>query len=277
MSILIFSDPKIPKLDLKNKAIVDSKLFYTNLKDIMVDKHSEIYITIHDNKILLENHERDENKKVKSIIDKDLNVYYYDGIPVVFKGDNVLKQVKEFKKFSEKIMIEASGSTPVKITCSSNDLHIEFWYATRMLEEINDMKIQKMEEQKKIVDAEPEIKNLNIKTEVKEIVRPICKTKRRPYNKYQWSQDMEILKKQIEEHTFNKETENDSIRKIVEYQGFVFFINIPINETELSYTRIKNQDAAMIIQKVLPEKYILIAWYRWNTNGWIAQSVKKVS
>lgn len=127
-------------------------------------------------------------------------------------------------------------------------------------------------------DWEPvkeEIEREQVANDIKSVVRPICKTKRQPYNKYQWSQDMEFIKDQLEKHRLNKETERDKVKKTVEYKGFVFFINIPKTETELSYIKIKNKDGSQIIQHVLPDGYVLIAWYKWNGNGWIAQTVKR--
>jgi proliferating cell nuclear antigen len=275
-------DPKIPKIDLKNKAVVNSKIFYNDLKGVINKNHSEIYLTMLENCIILENHDENNDKSVKAIIDRDMDVYYYDDTTSVFIGDSILKQVNEYKKFSEKLTIETSANTPMKINCSSNELHVEYRLAPIIQDDIKPMIKQ---------EVESEIKNQKIKTEIfetlkptseiketsKPMVIPICKPKHRPYNKFQWSQDMETVKDKIEKHRFNKETEKDLVKKTVKYQGFVFFINVPKSDTVLSYSRIKNMGASEIIQRVLPERYVLIAWYRWNNNGWVAQTVKKAS
>jgi len=52
---------------------------------------------------------------------------------------------------------------------------------------------------------------------------------------------------------------------------------MPKTETDLSFIKIKNKDGSQLIQKALPQGYVLIAWYKWDSNGWIAQTVKKAT
>ena len=86
---------------------------------------------------------------------------------------------------------------------------------------------------------------------------------------------MEYIRDTIEKHRLNRDTKQDKIKQVAEYKGFVFFINRPQTETELSYVKIKNKGGDQIIQQVLPDGYVLIAWFKWHEKGWIAQTVKK--
>ena len=277
------SDPEIPDIELKNKAVVNSKIFYHNLKGVIINKnHSEIYLTMFENCIVFENHDENNDKCVKAVMDQDVDVYYHDDIPCVFRGISLLKQVNEYKKFSDKMIIETSSNAPMRITIGGNDLHVEYRVTPTIMDDIKPVIDQKVESEVK--KQEIGIENFEvlkpvseIKETVKSVVIPICKPKHRPYNKFQWSQDMETVKNKLEKHRFNKQTEKDLVKKTVEYHGFVFFINVPKSDTELSYGRIKNLDASEIIQRVLPRSYVLIAWYRWNESGWVAQTVKKAS
>ena len=271
-------DPIIPDMEFKNKVVVNSKIFYHTLKGVILNKKfSEIYLTMLENCIVLENHDENNDKSVKAVIDQNIDVYYHDDTSCVFRGINLLKQVNEYKKFSDKLTIETSSNTPMRITVGSNNLHVEYRFTSTIIDGIKPMTNQKVEsgintEKFEVLKTVSEINET-----VKPVVIPICKPKHQPYNKFQWSQDMETVKERLEKHRFNKETEKDLVKKTVEYHGFVFFINVPKSDTELSYCRIKNMDASGIIQRVLPSSYVLIAWYRWNSNGWVAQTVKKAS
>jgi hypothetical protein len=276
-------DSEIPDIELKNKAVVNSKIFYHNLKGVIINKnHSEIYLTILENCIVFENHDENNDKCVKAVMDQDVDVYYHDDTPCVFRGISLLKQVNEYKKFSDKMIIETSSNAPMRITIGGNDLHVEYRVTPTIMDDIKpviDQKVESEIKKQKIGTENFEVLKTvsEIKGTVKSVVIPICKPKHRPYNKFQWSQDMETVKNKLEKQRFNKQTEKDLVKKTVEYHGFVFFINAPKSDTELSYGRIKNLDASEIIQRVLPERYVLIAWYKWNNNGWVAQTVKKVS
>lgn len=325
------SDPKIPVIDFKNKATVDIKTFYNNLKPIILNKNYEQNkIAITQNSIILEQYDEDEDhdKIDPVIIDSDLEIITTNNDYTVFRSDILIKQVNEYKKYFDRMTIETTGESPIKITATNNDLHVEYWLAPVIPDEsYGKQKI--IEEQKEELEPEPEIseevktdtekqiqyevneedtdelsedrhldppdqkddwsevkeelENEQIlkdvesmaKPEIKPMVIPICKPKRQPYNKYQWSQDMEFVKNNIEKHRNNKETKQDRVKKTVEYKGFVFFVNKPKIETELSLIKIKNKNGSELIQKALPGGYVLIAWYKWSDNGWIAQTVKK--
>lgn len=312
ISVECIENVKVPRLELKNRVLVNTKMFYDTLKNVLYEpikddtgkeKFKQFYngafLTILQNRIILENlcsFDEDRDRKNRGCIIADTNiltVVYGNSATTAF-SDEVFKHLQIFKKNWEHVTVETDYFHPIRISGDNGFVQFEYWRAPAMPDEIDRTEFDKVQKEamgKKEVKTGPEVKDLKAKAEVvekvepkpeiketvKPVVKPICKPKRQLYNKYQWSQDMEIVKDKIEKHRFNRGTERDQVKKTVEYQGFVFFINVPKFETELSYVKIKNKDAAKIIQKVLPEKYVLIAWYKWSNNGWVAQAVKKVS
>lgn len=176
-----------------------------------------------------------------------------------------LEAIKEIVKPTEFDRVEPVDGTVGGIEYASDEVNDPEVYGDAELE-------NSQEEYIDAYKAKPEPKS---KEDVKPMVIPIRKPKHQPYKKQQWSQDMEYIKNIIEKHRFNRDTKQDKIKQVAEYKGFVFFINRPQTETELSYVKIKNKGGDQIIQQVLPDGYVLIAWFKWHEKGWIAQTVKK--
>ena len=187
--------------------------------------------------------------------------------------DDIRDQHKAVEKSKKEVKPEMEIKEEIKTDIEHETFREDLEKDREKFEEDRDL--DPLEQKDDYEMVKEEIEREQIANDIKSVVRPICKPKRQPYKKYQWSQDMEFIKDQLEKHRLNKETNKDKVKKTVEYKGFVFFINIPKTETELSCIKIKNKDGSEIIQQVLPDGYVLIAWYKWNSNGWIAQTVKK--
>ena len=217
-------------------------------------------------------------------------------------SDEILKHLSDYKKYWKHVTLETDYYHPIKISGDNGFVQFEYWRAPSMPDEIDRERFEEVQKEtviKEEIKPEPEVitqveKKIEPEPEVKPktkptvklipgycdgkrfyMVKPICKPKHQPYKKYQWSQDMEEIQDKLEKHRLNRETKKDRVKQVVEYKGFVFFINKPLIETELSYIKIKSKNGAQIIQQALPEGYVLIAWYKWGDMGWIAQAVKK--
>ncbi len=96
--------------------------------------------------------------------------------------------------------------------------------------------------------------------------------------KLKWTKEMEKVRSQLINSEKNKETWNDDVKKILDYKGFTFFLNIPVcvagwSSEFSSYKVLTYSDE--LIQEILPRGYKLIAWYGWGGNGWVAQTKKE--
>jgi len=175
-----------------------------------------------------------------------------------------LEAIKEIVKPTEFDRVEPVDGTVGGIEYAADEVNDPAVYGDAELED----------SQEEYIDAYKDKPEPKSKEGVKPMVIPIRKPKHQPYKKQQWSQDMEYIRDTIEKHRLNRDTKQDKIKQVAEYKGFVFFINRPQIETELSYVKIKNKNGNQIIQQVLPDGYVLIAWFKWHENGWIAQTVK---
>lgn len=95
--------------------------------------------------------------------------------------------------------------------------------------------------------------------------------------KLKWTKEMEEIKERIKGSLLNKETWNDEVKKVLEYKGFTFFLNIPIcvaggGTGHDAYKAVDKGDS--VIQSILPKGYKLVAWYGWGGIGWLAQTKK---
>ena len=96
--------------------------------------------------------------------------------------------------------------------------------------------------------------------------------------KLKWTKEMETIKKQILLSPLNKETWNDKVKKVLEYKGYTFFLNIPPcvagwDSEHSAWNAIDKGDS--IIESALPKGYKLVAWYGWGGSGWLAQTKKE--
>jgi len=95
--------------------------------------------------------------------------------------------------------------------------------------------------------------------------------------KLKWTEEMKICRSEIANSPLNKETLDDEVKKVLEYNRYTFFINIPIcvagGSKYSSWQAIRKGDD--LIQEALPKGYKLVAWYGWGGSGWIAQTVKE--
>ena len=314
---------KIPKVELKNRISVDTRIFHNSLEGVMSNKNYEqTSITVEKDAIILENFDEDEdsNKQRRSVIMQDtgsLKIDYCNpGDYTLFRSDLLIKQIREYKKHFDNIAIETSPNNPIRITGSYNSLQVEYWIASIIVDD-GDIEIDQeteVEKDKKELKPEPEVKEPvkpeiyvseeqkegiehaiakemlenetqqleedRQETEVEKSTEPVIdiysdrlsirKPKGLSYEKHQWTVDMEKIKDMLDK-SLNKKNKK-ALSKITELQGFVFFLVSPIN-------KIKIDDSASedIIERLLPEGFVLIAWYRYRTDKWIAQTVEKVT
>jgi hypothetical protein len=97
----------------------------------------------------------------------------------------------------------------------------------------------------------------------------IRKPKGLPYDKFQWTSDMEKYKDKI--YKKSEQKSKKALLKVIDKQGFVFFI---VHSNTNNVNSDKNT-CENIINELLPRNFVLIAWYQINFENWIAQTVKK--
>ncbi len=310
---------KIPILELKNKLSVNAKIFHDNLKGVISNtNYEQTSLTVEKDAIILENYDEDEdnNKQHRSVIMQDTGSLKLDycnpGNYALFRSDLIIKQIREYKKYFDRITIETSPNNPIRITGSDDNLQVEYWIAPIIVE------IEDTEPDQK-TEIETDTKELIPELEVKEPVKPeiyvpegqkediehaiaekmlenetqqleeaeveknlepvidmyadrmsIRKPKGLPYEKHQWTVDMEKIKNTLEK-SLNKKNKKE-LSKITELQGFVFFKVISTNKI-----KIDNSTSEDIIEHLLPKGFVLIAWYRYRTDTWVIQTVEKVT
>ncbi len=310
---------KVPILELKNKLSVNAKIFHDGLKGVISNTNYEkTSLTVEKDAIILENYDEDEgnNKQHRSVVMQDTGAMKLDycnpGDYTLFRSDLMIKQIKEYKKYFERITIETSPNNPLRITGSNDNLQVEYWIAPIIVETEDSEPEQKTEIEidTKELKLEPEVEEpvqpeiytsegtkediertiakerLANKiqqleeTEIEKSIKPVVdmyadrlsirKPKGLPYEKHQWTIDMEKIKNTLEK-SLNKKNKK-ALSKITELQGFVFF---KVNST--NKIKIDNNAGEDIIERLLPEGFVLIAWYRYRTDTWIAQTVEKVT
>jgi len=279
-------DPKIPKLELKNKVTINTKTFHDNLKKVIINKYrSENKIKMTKNTVILEDCDQDgyEDKVEPVIIDNNLTVDYFNNNHTLFSGDTLIDQIKQYNKYYDTIIIETTAKTPIKVSGDNDTMQFEYYLAPILKEEEQE-KTDIKEEQKE--ETEPEPVDVCEPTEPTEPLimiskkpdkdkqeidiykdrKSICKPKQCPYEKQQWTVDMDAVKEKIEQKL--SKIPIDKLRKITDYQGFVFFV---YNLGEKTIITVNNEK----IEQSLPEGYVLIAWSKLPSKGWVAQTVKK--
>ncbi len=349
-----WSSEKPPKVDLKNKVSVNTKIFYDSLKGIISNKNYEhTYISTTRDSLILENQDDDEDhdKENRSVIMQDteaLIVDYFnaaDNNYTIFRSDILIKQINEYKKCFDNITIETSPNTPIRITANNNNLQVEYWIAPLIRDDDHERQVI-LEDQEEEPDTEKELKprteiEKTVEPEtiepleaIKEIVKPtefdkvepvdatvngieyasdevndpeayadiderqeeyIEKNKDKPepeieevepvidvysdrlsirkpkglkYEKHQWTPDMEKIKDKLEKSL--KKRSKKALSKVTEMKGFVFFV---VNSTDV---KVDDNTRENVIENLLPDGFVLIAWYRYRPEKWIAQTVKKV-
>ena len=172
-------DPKIPKVDLKNKVSIDTKIFYDSLKGIMSNKNYEhTYISTTRDSLILENQDEDEdhNKENRSVIMQDmgaLTVDYCnaaDNNYTIFRSDILIKQVNEYKKCFDHVIIETSPREPIRITANNDNLQVEYWLAPLIRDNDHERQVILEDQEKEEITPKPEIKEPL--EAIKEIVKP---------------------------------------------------------------------------------------------------------
>ncbi len=332
-----WSDPEIPKVDLKNKVSINTKIFHASLKGIISSKNYEqTYISTTRDSLILENQDDDEDhdKENRSVIMRDtgaLTVDYCnaaDNNYTIFRSDILIKQVNEYKKCFDQVTIETGPREPIRITANNDSLQVEYWLAPLIRDNDHERQVI-LEDQEEEAKPEPEISE-EVKTDMEEqiqyevneedfdkfsedrhldppeqkdnwddvktdieneqIVKDIDKKEtsgevkpvitiysdrlsiRKPkgleYEKHQWTIDMEKIKDKLEK-TLKKESKK-ALSKVTEVKGFVFFV---VNSTDV---KADNNTRENIIENLLGAGFVLIAWYRYRPEKWIAQTVKKV-
>lgn len=98
----------------------------------------------------------------------------------------------------------------------------------------------------------------------------ICKPKGLPYNKHQWTIDMEKIKAILDR--LLKKASKKALAKATECEGFIFFI---VHSTDK--VNVDDLMGEAIIKNLLPGGFVLIAWYRYQPEKWIVQAVEKVT
>lgn len=351
-------DPKIPKVDLKNKVSINTKIFYDSLKGIMSNKNYEhTYISTTRDSLILENQDDDEDhdKENRSVIMQDtgaLTVDYCnatDNNYTIFRSDFLIKQINEYKKCFDHVIIETSPREPIRITANNDNLQVEYWLAPLIRDDDHERQViledQEEPDTEKELKPETEIEK-TVEPEIiepleaiKEIVKPtefdkiepvdatvngveyatdeindpeaytdiderqeeyiethkdklepkskskskeeiepvidvhsdrlsIRKPKGLEYEKHQWTIDMEKIRDKLEK-SLKKESKK-ALSKVTEIKGFVFFV---VNSTDV---KADNGTGENIIENLLGTGFVLIAWYRYKPEKWIAQTVKKV-
>jgi len=285
-------DPEIPRLILTNKATLETKTLHANIRAIMPEKKTRWStcgkMTINNESMVLEKHDSEETEETqKAVLDKSHLIALVSGNDsgLIFTVDKVEEQLREFKRSFSQVTLETNGSNhPLKITANNDDMSVEYMLAPIIEQEERQETVEPNQE----LEPEAEIRTENIpevepepeiEPELPEIIPPleqtpevntpeptmvICKPKRQPYEKHQWTIDMESVRDAIERCCSTSHT-----GEIARCNGFVFFIVSPRRTTS------DNRRGERIVQKNLPQDHVLLAWYRYLPRRWIVQTVRK--
>lgn len=332
-------DSKIPPLKLGDRVLVNTKMFYDSLKNVLYelveeygiestivtyDKTGETedidieviikkrfkqvydsaYLTIQQDRIVLENlssFDEDKDRKNRDSIIADtgiLTVISGNNIETAF-SDEILKHLSNYKKYWEQITIETDYYHPIKISGDNGKVQFEYWRAPCISDDIDR---KRFEETQKETVVKEEVKTKKkaaaqvgkkIEPKIEKPIEPliavqkkldkrkqetdiyadresICKPKQLEYEKHQWTYAMEEIKDVLERHFSHKR--QGFFTEITCNKGFVFFAADPRTDKEVSDKQGEN-----IIENMLPEGFVLIAWYRYRPEKWIAQTVKKAT
>lgn len=293
-------DPEIPTVDFGSKASVSTDLFHKALKSINADTYKhETQLLISEHGMGLEKYTEDDDDETEIssyIIDRSyIEMLKYNGKPVIFDKEFLQKMIYIFKRIDDTICIETNGyDSPLKISIDNNNSIINYWVAPCTPE---DYKPEDHKEDTEEVEPEPEIKEEREITETEpelELEKPIepvivvskdnggqkeydiyfdrestCKPKGLPYQKYQWTYAMDDVKDTLEEY-FSCEKQGIFV-EIIKNKGFVFFAVDPETDKEIT-----DHVGERIIKKLLPNNFVLIAWYRYKPSKWVAQIVEKI-
>ena len=290
-------------------------MFYDNLKKVLYEPikkdsgkkkskqiYQSAYLTIQPGCIVLENidgfnEDMDKKNREHIIVKKDFLTIISSNNATTAFNTKVFKHLQIFKKNWEQITIETDYFHPIKITGNNRLVQFEYWQAPVIPDNIDYKRFEETQKQTIITEEikktdfetttneeknklEPVIKTktnepliaLKKKSEKKDIYSDrlsICKPKGLPYDKHQWTSDMEKIKnkmgKSLEKQ--NKKT----MSKAGSYEGFVFFI---VNLKDK--TTVDNITIEVTIERLLPNRYVLIAWYQYKSEKLIIQTVEKV-
>lgn len=293
-----WNSEKTPKVDLKNMVSVDTKIFYASLKGIISSKNYEqtSIIVIRDG-VMLEKIDEDEDKdkRDRAVIMQDTGALTVnrcktgDNNYTIFRSDILIKQVNEYRKCFDHMTIETSPEEPIRITGSNDCLQVEYWLAP-IIKDTED--IQPIEDQEKvetqiayetnesdseIIDEDrlldPEQEDKTVKEEIPIKINSdrlsIRRPKGLPYQKHQWTIDMEQVKDMLKEALEN--VGKQALSEAARYNGFVFFVVHSTDKVEVD-----DITGETIIENLLPGGFVLIAWHRYRSDKWFAQTVETV-
>ena len=308
---------KIPNLKLKNHIIVNTKMFYDNLKKILYEPikkdsckkkpkqlYQNAYLTIQPECIVLENidgynENKDKKKREHTTVKNDVLTIISSNNATTAFNTKVFKHLQIIKKNWEQITLETDYFHPIKITGDNNLVKFQYWRVPFIPNNIDHKKFEetqkqtiikedikkpdfeittknveknKLEPMVKIKTVEPLIalKKKSDKTDIYADRLSICKPKGLPYDKHQWTCDMEKIKNKLGKSLGKQD--NKTLLKAGSHEGFVFFI---VNLKDK--TTVDNIALEVIIEKLLPNRFVLIAWYQYKSEKLIVQTVEKVN
>lgn len=306
---------KVPNLKLKNHIIINTKMFYDNLKKVLYEpiekssgkkkpkqKYQGAYLTIKPEYIVLENidgfnEDRDKKNREHLIVKKDFLTIISSNNSTTAFNDKVFKHLQIFKKNWEQITIETDYFHPIKITGDNGLVQFDYWRVPVIPDNIDRKRFEETQKQTIITEEikKPDFEITTTKNEEKNKLEPvvkikpveplialkkktdiyadrlsICKPKGLPYDKHQWTSDMEKIKDELGKSL--EKQDNKTLLKAINYDGFVFFI-VNLNEK----TVVDNIALEVMIGKLLPNRFVLIAWYQYNLEKLIVQTVEKAS
>lgn len=294
----------IPSLTFNSSFTVNSQIFYKKLKATMYRKKDYSKYKPRKNIIMLKK-ETVEFQSYNEVTNKigELGEFVHDvktmnakGYFVAFDSDLAVKQCNQFRKLVNELEVHMNDySHPMMIKGKNDYLRVEYYIAPCIDKTLEEHHATAFEYQRQQYLKQEQTKKENTEVEpdpepepvVPEPVEPLiivskkiehnteyndrlstCKPKQKNYNKNQWTYAMDAIKQEIKK--FFSHEKSGVFVEITRYKAFVFFAVDPCAEFEVDKDQAEN-----IIENLLPDRMVLIAWYQVKPDYWVAQVVEK--